>query len=144
MKTFKLVALQFSDERVKSQQLSLLDGLIINKEDGENHWVLEALLDKEHRDVFHQLLLTKERFNMYATISKKSNDPATFSAIVTHITTIGERISVLMDGLLIERRTNRSEMVLSDLIEKGLNGTQLLHEFKLQLQEKKMNRSSVK
>ncbi|WP_110112584.1 YwpF-like family protein [Bacillus sp. CGMCC 1.16541] len=143
MKTFKLVALQFADKHDKPQPVTLLDGLIINKEDGENHWVLEALLDKEYEVMFQRLMMNKETFKVYATISKKSNDPATLSAVVTHITTIGNRISVLMDGLLTERRTNMSEIVLADLIEKGLSGPQLLTQFRLHLQDKKTTRPSA-
>lgn len=51
MKTFKLVDLNVErvDKEEKSiEQFPLIDGLIINKEDGENHWLIEALVAKEH------------------------------------------------------------------------------------------------
>lgn len=51
MKTFKLVDLNVErvDKEEKSiEQFPLIDGLIINKEDGENHWLIEALVPKEH------------------------------------------------------------------------------------------------
>lgn len=51
MKTFKLVDLnveRVDKEEQSIEQFPLIDGLIINKEDGENHWLIEALVQKEH------------------------------------------------------------------------------------------------
>ncbi len=51
MKTFKLVDLnveRLDKDDQPIEQFPLLDGLIINKEDGENHWLIEALVPAEH------------------------------------------------------------------------------------------------
>ena len=45
-------------------------------------------------------------------------------------------ISVLMEGLMIPRRTHLAEMVLAGLVEKGLQGEALLKEFRQQMDER--------
>lgn len=61
MKTFKLVSFQLVDDQEKRQSVSLTNGLIINKEDGENNWILEAVIDKKWYDEFHVLLKDKQK-----------------------------------------------------------------------------------
>ncbi len=45
-------------------------------------------------------------------------------------------ISVLMEGLMIPRRTHLAEVVLAGLVEKGLQGEALLKEFRQQMDER--------
>lgn len=52
VKTFRLIDLKIvrQDETSKRlEEFPLIDGLIINKEDGENHWMVEGLVSKEYR-----------------------------------------------------------------------------------------------
>jgi DNA polymerase III delta prime subunit len=80
-----------------------------------------------------------------AKITKETNDPATFIATVASITSIGEnRISLLMKGVLKERRLHYAEMLLEDLINQGLSGQDLLQQFKLQLRNRPIKSTSKK
>ncbi|AYE48629.1 YwpF-like family protein [Priestia megaterium] len=145
MKTFKLVSFQLVDDQEKRQSVSLTNGLIINKEDGENNWILEAVIDKKWYDEFHVLLKDKQKITVEAKITKETNDPATFIATVASITSIGEnRISLLMKGVLKERRLHYAEMLLEDLINQGLSGHDLLQQFKLQLRNRPIKSTSKK
>ena len=96
-------------------------------------------------DEFHVLLKNKQKVTVEAKITKETNDPATFMATVASITSIGEnRISLLMKGVLKERRLHYAEMLLEDLINQGLSGQDLLQQFKLQLRNRPIKSTSKK
>ncbi|MBA2874544.1 YwpF-like family protein [Thermaerobacillus caldiproteolyticus] len=137
MKTFKLVGLSVVYDDLHREEVSLIDGLVINKEDGKNHWLIETYLDKEYEHFFSELQKEKDEFRLQVTISNKSNDPANMIATIRSITSLNEHISVLMDGLLIRNKTDLAEVVLAGLVEKGLQGEALLREFKHQLHERR-------
>lgn len=63
MKTFRLIDLkiELDPQQDKMSSIPLRDGLIINKEDGENHWMIEALIPKKHRQVFEVLFQQRHR-----------------------------------------------------------------------------------
>lgn len=78
MKTFKLVDLnveRVDKEEQSIEQFPLIDGLIINKEDGENHWLIEALVQKEHLSFFEQLQNSQSEAKVFVTITKKKQSP---------------------------------------------------------------------
>ncbi|ASS87155.1 hypothetical protein GLN3_08665 [Geobacillus lituanicus] len=135
MKTFKLVGLSVIDEGMHRRDIPFIDGLIINKEDGQNRWLVEAYLDDEYEPVFAGL---KERteFQLQVTITHTSNDPANMLVAVRSITKMNGHISVLMEGLMIPRRTHLAEVVLAGLVKKGLQGEALLQEFRQQMHER--------
>jgi len=55
---------------------------------------------------------------------------------VRSITKMNGHISVLMEGLMIPRRTHLAEVVLAGLVKKGLQGEALLKEFRQQMHER--------
>ncbi|MFC3886451.1 YwpF-like family protein [Bacillus songklensis] len=147
MKTFKLVALEAASSNSKDtnyQTMELIDGLIINKENEENHWIIEALLPNTYLSYFEELSKQHQQVKLQATISKKSNAPANFSASIIGITKMKQHFSVLFKGLLTGNKAHSPEMILEDLIEQGLSGDALLQEFKRRLYEKRKTRSSIK
>jgi hypothetical protein len=135
MKTFKLVGLSVIDEGMHRRDIPFIDGLIINKEDGQNHWLVEAYLDDEYEPVFAGLRERTE-FQLQVTITNPGNDPANMLVAVRSITKMNGHISVLMEGLMIPRRTHLAEVVLAGLVEKGLQGEALLQEFRQQMHER--------
>jgi putative protein kinase ArgK-like GTPase of G3E family len=140
MKTFKLVELtniRHEGQMIKRENIVLNDGLIINKEDGENHWLIEACVDKQYLPFFEEASAKEQELHLLATISKKSNDPATLFAKVKKITVMEEHLSVLLDGTLVRTKIDMAEVLLEDLIEQGLKGEELLKEFKQKLHEKR-------
>lgn len=105
MKTFKLVGLQIEDTAVtENSVIPLKDGLVINKEDGENSWLIEALISKEWLPLFNAHMEQPDtQLKVLVTISKTTNTPAQISASVKNITELDESISVLLDGRLLAR-----------------------------------------
>ncbi|MCT6659804.1 YwpF-like family protein, partial [Acinetobacter baumannii] len=104
MKTFRLIDLKIvrqDDTSKRLEEFPLIDGLIINKEDGENHWMVEGLVSKEYRYFFEYLLQEGKEVKAYVTITKKSNRPAQLLAKVKNITVLGEHVSVLLDGKMV-------------------------------------------
>jgi hypothetical protein len=137
LKTFKLVGLSLIDHEEKREDIPLIDGLIINKEDGKNRWLVEAYIDRSYLDRFSSFQKNGQEIQLQVVISNKSNDPARMMATVRSITVMDERISVLIDALLLRNRTNLAEIVLEDLVGRGFHGETLLKEFKHQLQARR-------
>lgn len=133
MKTFKLVDLNVErvDKEEKTiEQFPLIDGLIINKEDGENHWLIEALVAKEHLSFFEQLQNSQSEAKVFVTITKKSNRPAQLTAAVKHIVRLEESIQVLIYGQMVTRKQQGTETILESLVKEGYTGTKLIEAFK--------------
>lgn len=137
MKTFKLVGLKIDEQSAEAKNIPLLDGLVINKEDGENSWLIEALISKEYLPFFKEHKEADRTFKMFVTISKVSNAPAKISASVNTITVLDESVSVLFDGrLLTSRPQYRPEELLESLIDQGLSGNALMDAFKETVQQR--------
>jgi hypothetical protein len=134
MKTFKLISLQIIDDS-EAQDITLHDGLIINKEDERNRWLIEAYVNANYHDFFTRLLESEKETPAQVVISKKENDPASFTTRVLSVKKIDGRLSVLFEGFL-KRSKNYAELLLSDLIDKGLSGEELLSEFREKMMTK--------
>lgn len=135
MKTFKLVALSIvHGENV--EKLDLKDGLIINREYGKENWLIEALLPKENPEKYQSILENKETVHVQATISKPTNDPASFEVVIRNVAVMDERMSILFEGELFRRNNNYPEKLLESLVESGYNGDDLLQAFKEKINEK--------
>lgn len=132
MKTFKLKKLEIVDhqEDIDKKTIELLDGLIINREDEKGRWLIEAYMDRSFFDYFHKLHENKEEIMVLATITKESNDPATFITTILGINDISENINVLFLGEIIDRRKSMIEELLTSLIDQGYQGKELLQKFK--------------
>ncbi|ADP34138.1 hypothetical protein C6370_08615 [Bacillus atrophaeus] len=133
MKTFKLVDLnveRLDKEGQPFEQFPLIDGLIINKEDGENHWMIEALVSKEHKSFFQKLQENQTEAKVFVTITKKSNRPAQLSASIKNIVELEESISVLIYGQMVTRKQQGSDTILENLVKEGYTGSKLLEAFK--------------
>jgi hypothetical protein len=133
MKTFLLKALQIvesQNEEILKTDIDLLDGLIINREDDNNTWLIEALLDKKYLAFFMEMKEKQEQVMIEVKISKLTNAPATFITSIDSINKIGKHINVMFMGKIIDKRNSKIEEMLSELIEKGYEGEELLIRFK--------------
>ncbi|WP_442596818.1 YwpF-like family protein [Neobacillus sp. D3-1R] len=135
MKTFKLISLQIVEE-YRLVDVRLEDGLIINKEDDQNSWLLEAFTDDIHFDVFQKAFQTQQDLIVQVVISKKENDPAAFLTKVCSVKRLDGHVSVLLQGKLQRSRNNYAELLLDNLLNKGLGGNALLVEFKEKMKSK--------
>lgn len=132
MKTFKLVGLKIDEA------IPLKDGLVINREDGENSWLIEALISKDWQPFFEKHEKEATCLRVFVTISKITNTPAQISAKVKNITVLDESISILLDGrLLSSRPVHEPEELLQSLMEQGLTGESLIAAFKENMQQRK-------
>lgn len=131
MKTFKLCSLVvLLDNEIEPNEIPLIDGLIINKEEVQKNWLIEAVISENHEDYFNKLYETQEKFMVEATITKRTNAPATFVCTVKSINKIKNNVSVLFDGLLVVKEDDFSDMILRSILEEGFEGEEILKEFK--------------
>jgi hypothetical protein len=128
MKTFKLISLQIVEE-FQLLDIALEDGLIINKEDEQNSWLLEAYTDVSHYDYFQKAFESQQELIVQVVISKKENDPAAFQTKVSIVKKMDGHVSVLFQGKLKRSKNNYAELLLDNLLHKGLGGEALLVEF---------------
>lgn len=136
MKTFKLVDLnveRLDKEGQPIEQFPLIDGLIINKEDGENHWLIEALVPAEHLSFFQKLMQSKKEAKVFVTITKKSNRPAQLTGSIKNIVELERSISILIYGQMVSRNHPGSESILESLVKEGYTGSRLIEAFKQKL-----------
>ncbi|AZV45393.1 YwpF family protein [Peribacillus asahii] len=131
MKSFKLISLQLVNEKLQLIDIHLVDGLIINKEDRANTWLLEAIVPPEHYDKLkHSLPREHENALIQAVITKKENDPAMFKTVLKTHKLIDGHVSLLFVGHLQNTRSKYAELLLEDLVHKGFTGDLLIKEFK--------------
>ncbi|WP_067730090.1 YwpF-like family protein [Oceanobacillus damuensis] len=132
MKTFKLKKLEVVDhnDEIDQKSIPLLDGLIINREDDNSQWLIEAYIEKSNYDYFNRIYENKEEIMVQATITKETNEPATFITTVLGVNEIGDHMNVLFIGKIIDSRKSIVEELLTDLINQGYQGKELLKKFK--------------
>lgn len=136
MKTFKLVELlivDYESDDYKTVSVPLIDGLIINREDKENRWFVEAYIKREWLDFFKKLEKHYKELIIHVRITTMSNDLATCVSSIIDINEIGENMNVLLLGTMANRRTTTVERILKELKEKGVKGKELLVELQKQL-----------
>lgn len=135
MKTFKLKSLEVLKRKNQPQTMNipLIDGLIINREDDDHQWIIEAYTDHSYLNYFNSLKTKDEVINIQVIITKENNDPALFKTKIIGINEIDKKMNVLFKGILLDERKTKIEKMLSELIDKGLNGEALLNEFKKQM-----------
>ncbi|MBM6619180.1 YwpF family protein [Bacillus suaedaesalsae] len=146
MKTFKLVSLKIShpQNQVIIQEVHLIDGLVINKEDDQRQWLIEMYVDKSHSELFNKLKDDEQELLVEAVISRSDNAPAPFITTILSVSLMEDNMSVLLNGLIVGK-LDRSEDVLTELIEEGFHGNALLEEFKKRnTNEKPQTKISVK
>jgi ribosomal protein L11 len=136
MKTFKLVSVQCVDHD-KFIDIELADGLIINKEDENNTWLIEVLTNSSHQDFFEKAYQDQRDFIIRVVITKQENDPVSFHIKVCSLQKLENNISIMLKGTLKRNsRRNYAEVLLKELLDKGLNGEDILSEFKEQMKNK--------
>ncbi|WP_312470493.1 YwpF-like family protein [Neobacillus sp.] len=135
MKSFKLYSLEVVDDD-RSVEVPLTDGLILNKEDDRYTWLLEAYTDLSLYDYFKKISEQNRDIIVEAVITKKENDPAYFQTKICSLNKFEKHISVLFEGHLRRNKSDYSELLLDILLQKGLNGPELLKEFKEKMKSK--------
>ncbi|WLR50632.1 YwpF-like family protein [Bacillus tianshenii] len=133
MKTFKLKGLSviwMEDSNLSRELIPLTDGLIINKEDEQENWLVEGLIPNESAEFFESLATLEQPFVIEAVITKESNTPAPFSATIRKLKAFEDHLEILLDAKMIVKKQDAAELLLQELIEEGLVGQELFQEFK--------------
>ena len=128
MKTFNMLSLGIEkDDQVTDYPVH--DGLIINQENKDRSWILEMLVDIQHLETFEKLKESEKTIDVQVVISYPGNEPAPFEVVVRKVKIIGDHASVLMKGTLKRARRKYAETLLSELLEDGFEGEELLERF---------------
>lgn len=135
MKSFKLYSLDVVEDDA-SIEVPLVDGLILNKEDERSTWLLEAYTDLSLYDYFKAISEQNRDIIVEAVITKKENAPAYFQTKIVSLTKFEKHISVLFEGKIRRNKSDYSELLLESLLQKGLEGSALLTEFREKIQSK--------
>lgn len=133
MKTFKLKRLEIIEDKnedIVLNNIPLIDGLTINKENDENTWVIEAYTDRKYLEFFRTLKEENDEVLIQVKITKESNDPATFLTSIIGINEIGSQMNILFDGSIVDERKSKIQEMLTSLVEEGYQGESLLEKFK--------------
>ncbi|MFK4393210.1 hypothetical protein CN563_24550 [Bacillus sp. AFS026049] len=137
MKSFKLISLQIVTENLNLIDIALTDGLIINKENDARSWLLEAFVEEKHFKELEPSLPDKDgEVYIQAVITKKDNEPALFQTVLRTIRKVGNHYSLLFVGHIQKTRSKYAELLLEDLVQKGLVGDELIKEFKQKIRSK--------
>lgn len=138
MKTFKLIKLNVVhelEEGFNKKTIPLIDGLIINREDEDNQWLIEAYVGSQQLEYFQGIYDQGEEFVLEAKISKTTNQPAYFLVKLIHLNDIGEGFNVLFLGTIVDYKKEQVEQMLQELINEGYQGEELLEMFKQRVEE---------
>ena len=137
MKTFKLVSLQLLPDSQNPTEIQLLDGLIINKENDANTWLIEALVEYDQFNLFEKTTADLKELIISCIITKKDNLPAYFEATITGVRKMDGIVSILLQAKIRNRRRENVEFLLDTLVDEGYNGEELKTAFKVGLREQR-------
>lgn len=137
MKTFKLCSLTLlmdeqstADQEMKTKEIPLVDGLIINKEEVGKAWLIDAVIEEEWRSLFETYQKDRESFMVEVTITKRTNDPATLVCDVKGINDLESHVSLHLDGTLVVKQDDLSDQLIRNLIDEGFEGEALYEEYR--------------
>lgn len=139
MKTFKLKSLEIIENMgadIIENDIPLIDGLIINREDDENQWIIEAYTTLDHLSYFEQLKKGNYEIMIKVKITKESNDPAFFITSIIGMNEISTKMNVLFKGTIVDHRNSQVEETLKTLIDKNYQGEELFLKFKKIIEKK--------
>ncbi|GLY09041.1 YwpF family protein [Pseudobacillus badius] len=135
MKTFKIAGFYLAWQG-DAQEIELLDGLIINREDDKRSWLIELFVDPKYEEAFRQHE-NQEEMKVQVLITHPNNDPALFSAQMREMNILQDGINILLEGKLRQMRNEYAKQVLSDLISQGISGEELVDAFNNRLKQRK-------
>lgn len=133
MKTFKLKALtvfEHENKKIQPRGITFLDGLIVNREDEDNSWLVEAYLSIDDLDYFQELLDADEQLLIQVKITKETNAPASLLTKVIGLNELGGEMNVLFIGSMLSGGAYKAEEVLQNVIDNDHKGTELMEKFK--------------
>ncbi|GEL76065.1 YwpF family protein [Tenuibacillus multivorans] len=138
MKTFRLISIEVLEkagDELYNREISIQDGLIIDREIDKDRWLIEFLIPKSYYELFQENHERQQEIVVQVRITKSTNPKATIVAKVNSVNEIDGDINVILIGNLVNREREQVEHMLQDLIEAGYQGVSLLKKFKEKNQE---------
>ncbi|MFB4210569.1 YwpF family protein [Shouchella sp. JSM 1781072] len=138
MKTFKLYAMQVIDGQqgnVKQEPIPLHEGLIINMENEEHTWFIDAVISKDDARLFEREQEGERHILVSVVITSKDNHPAVLITSIESITDLKENKSIILKGQIVSGRDDVLEDVFEDLLEEGIQRESLLLEYKSRVEK---------
>src|SRR5690625_254161 len=117
------------NESFKEQRVTFIDGLVIDREDDKDYWLIEVYMVKDYLELF-QTLTNYDEILVKVKISKESNDPAYFITKVIKITPIIDDFTALLRGKLIKSQTKDVTTSLNELITVGYDRRTIFRKLK--------------
>ncbi|MBG9783838.1 YwpF-like family protein [Shouchella lehensis] len=138
MKTFKLYAMQVIDGqegKVTQEPIPLYEGLIINMENEEHTWFIDAVISKEDARLFEREQEAEHHILVSVVITSKDNHPAVMITSIESITDLKEGKSIILKGRIVSGRDDVLEDVFEDILEEGIQRESLLSEYKSRVEK---------
>lgn len=104
MKTYRLYALTIITEEEagkKDYELAIEDGLIINMEDQEKRWLIDAIITEQEKHLLEQIAENDQKLQARVLITSKNNRPAMMELSIRKITELTNKIGILLEGKMI-------------------------------------------
>ncbi|WP_260862599.1 YwpF-like family protein [Bacillus pumilus] len=77
---------------------------MINKEDGENEWMMEGVMGKKDREVFEVVFEEESEVKIVVRMRKEKKGCVDVCVEVKKIVGLEEKICVVLDGKMIRNR----------------------------------------
>lgn len=87
-------------------------------------------MEHSYLDFFQKVEEEKDEVLIQVKITKESNEYATFITSLIGINEIGAHMNVLLIGTIVDRQKYKVEEMLTNLIDQGFQGNDLLEKFK--------------
>lgn len=117
------------NDSINQQQIAFTDGLVIDREDDKDYWLIEVYMTKDYLELF-QTFKDDDELLVKVKISKESNDPAYFITRIIKITPIMDNFTLLLSGSLVKSETKDVTTTLSEYIAAGYNQETILKKLK--------------
>ncbi|RSL31962.1 hypothetical protein D7Z54_18465 [Salibacterium salarium] len=132
MKTFRLVSIQLllmQQDKINTRIVPLKEGLIINREETDKSWLIEAVVPTDDKEFFQEKQDRKETVVLEVIITDRNNEPAMMTGTVRDTIMLEDSISVMIDAKMAASKDDVSNLILEGVIEDGYTGDALLKEF---------------
>ncbi|SDH71422.1 YwpF family protein [Alteribacillus bidgolensis] len=130
MKTFQLVSLQvllFENEKVVHRPVPVQEGLIINREESQSTWLIEAVIPTDQKKFLEQIRNKTLVFEV--VITESNNDPALMTGEIRDFIELSDTYSLMIDAKMAAGKDDVSNLILDGLIQDDYSGDELLNEF---------------
>lgn len=129
VKTFKLCSIHLlkgQNGKIEQLPISIKDGLIINMENEEKTWYIDAVFAEEHVSFFKDMKENNKHILVEVVITSPDNPPAAMITSVDTITELSEHISVLFKAKMTRRIDDTIRNIVKSMLDKGIKGEDML------------------